>query len=455
MRPRHKSNPHKGWARRLATLITAAATLVASLVVVNPPAADATVAYAQIGDSITWQATASLEATIPGIRVDGVIGRTFSQADEALAGILAGGTPDVLIVAFGTNPMMTLSQVDDFMAKTGSIGDVFFVNIRIPRDWETPTNELINSLPERYANVGVIDWYGFTANYPEVLNDTGYHLTDEGKPIYAEFIASSVFNAVEPCQPPTQTEPGSAGVGVVNASSGFWYLRDPLTGDTTSFYYGNPGDYPFMGDWDGDGVDTPGLYRRSDGYVYLRNSNTQGIADVSFLFGNPGDLPLAGDFNGDGFDTVSIYRPSEARFYIINRLGSGGAGLGAADYHFTFGLIGDQPIAGDFDGDGTDTVGTYRPSAGLVSLASSPNAAFYYGAVNDVALVGSFEGGPVDTIGVFRPSNAMFYLRSSNTSGVADHAFRYGRTGYLPVTGFFGTLPGTSAPPQPDPCDPS
>ena len=46
------------------------------------------------------------------------------------------------------------------------------------------------------------------------------------------------------------------------------------------FYFGNPGDYPFMGDWDCDDVDTPGLYRQSDGYVYLRNSNTQGIADV-------------------------------------------------------------------------------------------------------------------------------------------------------------------------------
>ncbi len=440
--------------RRGLAFVVAVATLAASLIAVNPPAAEAAVSYAQIGDSITWQATASLEAAIPGIRVDGVIGRSFTQADEALAAILAGGTPDVLIVAFGTNPTMTLSQVDAFMAKTGSISEVFFVNIRIPRDWEAPTNELINSLPDRYAKVTVIDWYGFTAIHPEVLNDTGFHLTDDGKPVYADLIASSVLEGTDECLPPSQTEPGSAGVGVVDASSGFWYLRAPLTGSTTSFYYGNPGDHPFMGDWDGDGVDTPGLYRRSDGYAYLRNSNTQGIADVSFLFGNPDDLPLAGDFNGDGFDTVSIYRPSEARFYIINKLGSGGAGLGAADYSFRFGLVGDQPIAGDFDGDGIDTVGTYRPSAGLVSLASNPTTAFYYGALNDVALTGSFEGGPGATIGVFRPSSTVFYLLSSNTSGIADHEFRYGKIGYLPVAGFFGNLPGTSAPPQPDPCNP-
>ncbi|MCB1247551.1 MAG: hypothetical protein KDB69_09820, partial [Acidimicrobiia bacterium] len=41
------------------------------------------------------------------------------------------------------------------------------------------------------------------------------------------------------------------------------------------FYFGNPGDLPFMGDWDGDGEATPGLYRQSDGFVYVRDTNTQ------------------------------------------------------------------------------------------------------------------------------------------------------------------------------------
>ena len=88
-------------------------------------------------------------------------------------------------------------------------------------------------------------------------------------------------------------------VGLVDPSTGVWYLRDEW-GVIGSFYYGNPGDVPFLGDWDGDGIETPGLYRQSDGYVYLRNTNTQGIADIKFFFGNPGDVPLAGDFDGDG-----------------------------------------------------------------------------------------------------------------------------------------------------------
>jgi hypothetical protein len=55
-------------------------------------------------------------------------------------------------------------------------------------------------------------------------------------------------------------------------------------------------------------------------------------------------IPLAGDFNGDGCDTLSIYRPSEARFYIANELGENDGGLGAADSSFLLGNVGDKPV---------------------------------------------------------------------------------------------------------------
>ena len=104
-------------------------------------------------------------------------------------------------------------------------------------------------------------------------------------------------------------------VGLVNPSSGEWHLRHSA-GDITTFYYGNPGDVPFMGDWYCDGVDTPGLFRQSDAFAYLRNSNSQGIADIRFYFGNPGDRLIAGDWSYDGMDTPALYRPSDRTFYL-------------------------------------------------------------------------------------------------------------------------------------------
>jgi hypothetical protein len=97
-------------------------------------------------------------------------------------------------------------------------------------------------------------------------------------------------------------------VGLVDPDQGRWHLRN-AAGQVTSFFFGNPGDFPILGDWDCDGTDTPGMYRQSDGFVYLSNANRSQVADIRFFFGNPGDVPLAGDFNGDGCDTVSIYPP--------------------------------------------------------------------------------------------------------------------------------------------------
>jgi hypothetical protein len=211
-----------------------------------------------------------------------------------------------------------------------------------------------------------------------------------------------------------------------------------------------------MGDWDCDGIDTPGLYRQSDGFVYLRNFNTEGIANIRFFFGNPGDIPLAGDFDGDGCDTVSIYRPAEARIFVINELGKNDGGLGAADFDFYFGNTGDKPFTGDFNGDGVDTVGLHRESTGFVyyrDTLTTGNAHndFFYGDPGDQIITGRWAQNPMpisDTVGIFRPSNGDFYLRFTNSQGNANVSFPYGYPNMSGVAGNFGVLPGGDLPPK-------
>jgi len=185
------------------------------------------------------------------------------------------------------------------------------------------------------------------------------------------------------------------------------------------FYYGVPADQPLMGDWDCDGTATPGMYRESNGYVYLRDSNTTGGADMSFYFGIAGDVPIVGDWNNDGCDTLGIYRAG--RVYIKNTLGTG-----FADFDFWYGVPGDRPFTGDFDGDGVDTVGLYRESSGFVYFRNSLDTGpahfdFWYGAPSDRILAGDWDGNGVDTVAVYRPSDDRVYFRLSNTFGVADY----------------------------------
>ena len=278
----------------------------------------------------------------------------------------------------------------------------------------------------------VIGWVGDSGN----AEWTGPHLHFElrnpsGAPVNA-------YESLRAAQPfPNQSPPCPQGADCDTVAfqdgGGRFHLWGELAYPPTSynFYFGVPGDVAFSGDWDCDGVETPGLYRQSDGYVYLRNTNTQGVADVSFFFGIPGDFPVAGDFNGDGCDTVSIYRPSEGRFYVVNELGSNDGGLGAADYSFLFGVLGDKPFVGDFDGDGVDTVGLHRESSGLVYFRNTNTTGvadfeFVFGIPNDMLVAGDWDGDGNDTIGVYRPSTGMFYVRNSNTAGIADATFAAG-----------------------------
>ena len=234
-------------------------------------------------------------------------------------------------------------------------------------------------------------------------------------------------------------------VGLVDPTTGIWHLRDGV-GKVTSFYYGNPGDVPFTGDWDCDGIDTPGLFRESDAFAYLRNENSQGIAEIRFFFGNPSDVPLAGDFNGDGCDTLSIYRPFEARFYVVNKLGSDNGGLGAADFSFLFGNPGDKPVVGDWDGDGIDEVGLHRESTGFfywrnTLTTGSADGSIFIGDPGDQLVAGDW--GIVDeedTPAVYRPSDTTFYFRHTLTQGNADTQFTWSGAGsnWIPIAGNFG-----------------
>ncbi len=259
----------------------------------------------------------------------------------------------------------------------------------------------------------------------------------------AALLATTMLVAVVTPPGATAAEEPIHTVGMVDTDQGLWFLWDPLLG-YDDFYYGNPGDVPFVGDWDGDGTETPGLYRQSDGYVYLRNSNTQGIADIAFFFGDPGDLPLVGDFDADGDDTVSVYRPASSTVFVVNELGAGDAGLGAADFSFVFGDPGDDPFVGDFDGDGVDTVGLHRQSTGRVYFRNSlstgiADADFVYGDPGDAIIGGDWTGDGTDTVGIFRPADTAFYLSYANAPGIADETVLMDWTGTMqPVAGALG-----------------
>ncbi|HEX4687199.1 MAG TPA: hypothetical protein VH228_10465 [Nocardioides sp.] len=158
-----------------------------------------------------------------------------------------------------------------------------------------------------------------------------------------------------------------------------------------------------LGDWNGDGVQTPGIF--DDGQWQLWNQ-VQRVNNppVTTTFGQPGDVPVTGDWNGDGITDLGVVRGAEW-LLALGPVPAGGPPQVWRD--LTFGDGNGEPVTGDWDGDGTDGIGTFRE--GNWTLANSVDAptattSAAYGAPGDLPVVGDWDGDGTDGIGAVRGS---------------------------------------------------
>jgi hypothetical protein len=193
-------------------------------------------------------------------------------------------------------------------------------------------------------------------------------------------------------------------IGIYRPSTGEFQLKDsnaPGAPVTHTFVFGapNPGDIPLTGNWTGSaGGDGVGLFRSSNGLFQLKNVPSAGPADFLMVFGSSGDLPVAGDWNNDGHDSVGIFRPAQSLFFLTNQVCS--CGVAAADYQTVFGSPSDTVLfTGDWFGYGISGLAVYRN--GMVMMKTNPTAGgfadltFTYGISGDKAFAGHWVAGPV------------------------------------------------------------
>jgi protocatechuate 3,4-dioxygenase beta subunit len=121
------------------------------------------------------------------------------------------------------------------------------------------------------------------------------------------------------------------------------------------FHYGTAGDVPITGDWNGDGIDTIGVFRKGAWHIDVDGDGRLSDKDAAFQYGMAGDLPVIGDFDGDGVDEIGVYRAGQ---WFVDK--DGDRDLTAHDEAFQLGGGGDLPVVGDWDGDGVDDPAVYH-----------------------------------------------------------------------------------------------
>ncbi len=231
-------------------------------------------------------------------------------------------------------------------------------------------------------------------------------------------------------------------------SNGVFYLRNSNTpGSADIIVPFNPFNVPasrlrpVTGDWNGDGIDSIGVYDTQTGVFLLRNSNTGGAANYTFVLGNPGDTPVAGRWDasmtGDG---AGVFRPSNGLLYLKKSLVSG-----FADYTMVLGNPGDSGIAGDWDGNGYASIGVFRPSGTMFYLSNTVGGTtgipkivfsdynFVLGSIVGQPIAGDWTASGQTRVGLYL--NGVMYLRNSLTVGAPDAAIAFGAPGAYPVAG--------------------
>jgi hypothetical protein len=173
-------------------------------------------------------------------------------------------------------------------------------------------------------------------------------------------------------------------------------------------------------------------------YLNPNNAASNNTNLIAFQYGMSGDIPITGDWNGDGIKTAGIFRPSNATWVLTNTNSTDLTNL----VSFQYGLSSDIPVVGDWNGDGIDTVGVFRPSNATWVLTNTNSKkltkliSFQYGLSSDIPVVGDWNGDGIDTIGVFRPSDASWSLNNTVSGDLTNLiVFQYGLSSDVPIIG--------------------
>lgn len=241
--------------------------------------------------------------------------------------------------------------------------------------------------------------------------------------------------------------------------------------------FGFPGAIPLSGDFDGDGEDEVAVFIDGQWFIDVNGNGIWDEGDLWGKLGSEGDLPVTGDWDGDGKTDIGIFgtawigdpraiaaepgvpdsqnapsgryknippEKNEATDGVrtMKLTAEGRLRSDVIDHVFQFGVAGDRPIAGDWNGDGVATIGVYRGGVWFLDVDgdgrwSTPDLYIEYGNKDDLPVVGDWNNDGIDDIGVYRAGKWMLDSDGNHQLDAQDKVFELGGPYDLPAVGDF------------------
>jgi hypothetical protein len=260
---------------------------------------------------------------------------------------------------------------------------------------------------------------------------------------------------------------------------GHWILADPMGTDGPRprrfGHFGLPGATPISGDFNGDGISEIGVFYRGEWFIDVNGNGKWDNEDLWAKLGHDGDLPVTGDWDGDGKDDIGIFGPAwlgdpravqrepglpdnqnettgeqknvppkeedaASGHRIMQLTSTGKARADLIDHVFHYGVPGDVPVVGDWNGDGIDSIGVFRKGRWHLDMDgdgrwSTSDRVANFGQADDIPIVGDFNGDGIDEIGFYRDGTFYLDVNANGTWDAHDKEFVLGTGSQRPVSG--------------------
>ena len=220
------------------------------------------------------------------------------------------------------------------------------------------------------------------------------------------------------------------------SSNATWSIFQTGTNTIRTFQFGifnvAANDSLAIADYDGDGKQDPGIFRRSTGDWWVIQSTAPGFMLVDH-WGTVNDFPSVGDYDGDGrADLTAVRVESGQRVWYIRNSSTGLMRREIFGASATDGLFFFAPL--DYDGDGRQDIAVNRTVSGqrqwhILRSSNGSHVQFTWGAIGSTPLFGDYDGDGKTDFAARAASGGTFVWQILRSSDGGNQIHFWGVTG--------------------------